>query len=140
MKALNKYLPCSSGALRAASEEKLWDLLGCKKGLVNYFAIVNDKEKKVKVILDKRLMDSEFSSFHPMDNTASTAVTKDGMLKIKDLVGRDETNFEVVDFTSLASAEGPKPAGGAPKDKKQVAQGKKLSVEEKKKKKELEQS
>ena len=140
MKALNKYLPCASGSLRGANEEKLWDILGCKKGMVNYFSIVNDKDRKVKVIIDKKLIEAEFASFHPMDCTASTAVTKDGLMKIKELVGRDDTNFEVLDFASLGG-DGPKPAAGGKGDKKPaVAQGKKLTAEEKKKKKELEQN
>lgn len=35
MKALNKYLPCGSGNLRAADLESLEKYLGCKKGLVS---------------------------------------------------------------------------------------------------------
>jgi len=52
MKALNKYLPVGSGNLRGADLESLENFLGCRKGVVNYFAIVNDIEKKVKVIMD----------------------------------------------------------------------------------------
>jgi len=106
MKALNKYLPCGSGNLRGADADSLENILGCRKGVVNYFSIVNDTEKKVKVIMDQRLLDAEFTSFHPMDNTGSTAINKEGILKIKELTGRDESTFEIMDFAKMAAEAG----------------------------------
>jgi len=103
MKALSKHLGVGSGNLRGADAESLENILGCRKGVVNYFAMINDTEKKVKIIVDQRLMDAEFASFHPMDNTGSTAVNKEGILKLKELAGRDDTNWNVLDFSSLAS-------------------------------------
>ena len=117
MKALNKYLPCGSGNLRGADLETLENVLGCRKGIVNYFSIVNDTEKKVKVILDKRLVEAEWASFHPMDNTGSTAINKEGILKIKELTGRDDTNFEILDFDKLAADHGAGNATGGGGDK-----------------------
>lgn len=43
-------------------------------------------------------MDAEWASFHPMDNCASTAINREGIMKIRELAGRDETNFEILDF------------------------------------------
>lgn len=65
--------------------------------------MLNDTEKKVKVILDKRLLDAEWCSFHPMDNTASTAINRDGIQKLKELSGRDDSTFEVLDFSTIGS-------------------------------------
>ena len=115
MKEFNKYLKVGSGNLRGADESVLDSLLGCKKGMVNFFALINDKERKVKFILDKKLFDAEWASFHPMDNTASTCINKEGILKIKELLGRDDTNFEVLDFSTIGGA----PASGEPKPKKE---------------------
>ena len=106
LKDLNKYLPCSSGNLRGADLPDLEKYLGCRKGTVNYFSIINDVEKKVKVIMDKRLLDAEWASFHPMDNTGSTAINREGILKIKELAGRDDSNFEILDFSTIVSADG----------------------------------
>ena len=51
---LNKYLPgVDFGSLSYCDEECLQSILGCKPGNVNYFAILNDKQKKVKVLFDK---------------------------------------------------------------------------------------
>ena len=68
--------------------------------------MVNDVEKKVKVILDQKLMDAEFVSFHPMDNSASTAINKDGINKLKEISGRDDSNWEVLDFSTIVPAAG----------------------------------
>jgi len=51
-KALNKYLPCASGSLRAADHESLEKYLGCRQGMCNYFAMINDTGKNVKIIMD----------------------------------------------------------------------------------------
>jgi Ala-tRNA(Pro) deacylase len=79
-------------------------LIGCKKGMVNIFSMLNDTEKKVKIILDQRLFDAEWASFHPMDNTASTAINKEGILKLKELTGREDAHFEVVEFSTFGNA------------------------------------
>lgn len=70
--------------------------------MCNYFSMINDTEKKVKILLDKKLLDADSVSFHPMDNTGSTAIRKEGILKLKELAGRDDTHFEVIDFDALA--------------------------------------
>lgn len=101
LKDLNKYLPCSSGNLRGADEDSLMKYLGCVKGLVNYFSIVNDVDKKVKLVIDKKLVDAAYASFHPMNNAASTAINKDGIMKIIELTGRDNTHYEILDFDTI---------------------------------------
>jgi hypothetical protein len=129
LKALNKHLPCSSGNLRGADAESMEKFTGCKKGMVNFFSVVNDTENKVNVIVDKKIMDAEWVSFHPMDNTASTAIKIEGLLKIKEVTKRDDTNFEVIDFAAMGGGEGvAKPVGPA---KAKVEQGKKMTKEEK---------
>jgi|APSaa5957512535_1039671.scaffolds.fasta_scaffold220554_1 hypothetical protein len=74
--------------------------------MCNYFAMVNDTEKKVKIIVGQELLDAEFASFHPMDNSGSTAINKEGILKLKQLAGRDDSNFEIIDFVKLAGGAG----------------------------------
>jgi prolyl-tRNA synthetase len=101
LKGLNKYLKVASGNLRAADLESMEKYLGCRKGMVNYFSIVNDTEKKVKVVLDKTLYESQWASFHPMDNCASTCISPAGIDKIKQICGRDESNFEILDFSTI---------------------------------------
>jgi hypothetical protein len=68
--------------------------------------MVNDKTKAVKVILDKRLYDAPFVSFHPMDNSASIAINREGIETLKTLCGRDNKEFEILDFSTIATEEG----------------------------------
>lgn len=115
LKALNKYLPCASGSLRAADHDSLEKYLGCRQGMCNYYAMINDTGKNVKMIIDQKLIDAKYASFHPMDNTGSTAINKEGILKLKELAGRDDTNYEILDLIKLAESGG----GGADDGAKQ---------------------
>lgn len=117
MKALTKKLGVGSGNLRGADAEPLESILGCRKGVCNYFSMVNDVEKKVKIIIDQKLLDAEWVSFHPMDNTGSTAINKDGIHKLKELVGRDDSNWEAFDFSTIASEAASKDANKPAKAK-----------------------
>jgi len=107
MKGLAKHLKVGSGNLRGADLDVLESVLGCRKGTCNFFAIVNDVEKKCKVIIDQKLMNAEFVSFHPMDNSGSTAISPASILKIKELTGRDDSLFEVLDFSTIVTPDAP---------------------------------
>lgn len=52
------------------------------------------------------MIDAKYTSFHPMDNTGSTAINKEGILKLKELAGRDDTNYEILDLLKLAESGG----------------------------------
>ena len=70
MKGLEKHLKTGSGNLRAADVEVMEQIIGAKKGAVNLFAIINDTEKKIQLLLDDRLQHSHdgfhWVGFHPM--------------------------------------------------------------------------
>ena len=109
MKALTKNLGVGSGNLRGGSEESMWERLGAKKGALSLFAIINDKDKKeIELILDKRITE-EFRhvGFHPMDNTATTAITKESMMKVVQLADHEP---KIMDFSADAPADAGKPA------------------------------
>lgn len=99
LKALEKHLKTGSSNLRAAEENVMEEILGVKKGSVCLFAILNDKDKKVSLLIDARLLaDGSQVGFHPMINTATTSLKKDDLLKIVALAGH---THEVIDFTKL---------------------------------------
>ena len=122
-KDLEKYLKTGSGNLRAAAFEVAEDLLAAQKGAVNLYSIVNDSEKKIELIVDKRIIDEfEFVGFHPMVNTATTAIRTKEIAKIIELSGHKST---ILDFTTIAT----EPAAEKPKDvKPKGAQPKKEEV------------
>jgi len=64
----------SAPKLRFANEQLLWQHLGVKPGSVTFFALINDPDHKVNVILDKTLLDYETINAHPMENTATTSI------------------------------------------------------------------
>ena len=114
MKALTKALGVGSGNLRGGSEEAMFEKLGARKGGLNLFSIINDANNDVKLILDKRLAeDYAYVGFHPMTNEATTAISREDMMKLIQLAQHEPT---IMDFEAMGTAA---PAGGAaaPKQK-----------------------
>jgi hypothetical protein len=103
MKALEKHLKSGSGNLRAGDQDVMEQLLGAKKGAVNLFAIMNDSAaKKVHLIIDQRLVHDSTTliGFHPMQNDATTSISKADMQKVIQLSGHEP---EIIDFSKIAS-------------------------------------
>ena len=50
-------------------------MLGVEQGHLSLFAKMNDPENKVKLIVDKRLLDTPMVSLHPLINTSSTIIS-----------------------------------------------------------------
>ena len=75
-----KALPAAIGAGRLSfgSEALLNETLGVRAGSVTAFALINDPDHKVTLVLDAALMACEVVNFHPLANTATTAVSREG--------------------------------------------------------------
>ena len=78
--------------------DALYASLGVKPGSVTLFSLINDKEKKVRLILDEALFDHERVWFHPLRNTASTAIYSADIKTFVKALGRHVTT---VDFSKL---------------------------------------
>ena len=70
-----------SSRLGFASEERLMKHLGLTPGAVTPFGLLNDKEKKVTVLVDEDLKNSIHICFHPNVNTATVSIMYDDLLK-----------------------------------------------------------
>ena len=79
LKALEKRI--GSARLSFASPERLRETLGVEPGSVTPFALINDSESLVSVILDRRMMAAPLVNYHPLVNTASSALTPQGLLR-----------------------------------------------------------
>ena len=95
-----KRLPGVIGAARLSfgSSELMEDVLGVTPGSVTIFALINDAARRVKLVLDAALLIPEPINFHPLTNTATTAVSQAGLkafLKALDITA------QVVDFERL---------------------------------------
>ncbi len=68
-KVLSKQLGVSR--LSFAPQEMLPELLGLAPGSVSILGLMNDKENKVRLCIDKEVLEKEFIGCHPCKNTTS---------------------------------------------------------------------
>ena len=71
----------ASGRLSFGSADQLRDILGVEPGSVTPFAVVNDRERRVSMILDASLMTHERVNFHPLVNSMTTGVSREGLIR-----------------------------------------------------------
>lgn len=83
------------GKLSFASEKRMKKYLGIKPGSVSLFGLVNDSDRHVFVFFDRNLLNSDFLSFHPNDNTASLKISQHGFQDFLKSTGND---FEFLDL------------------------------------------
>lgn len=100
LKRLAKLL--GSDRLSFASEEALLDTLGVTPGSVTAFGLVNDDRGRVSFVLDRALWRADIVNFHPLTNTATTALTQGDFRRFLDLLERSPL---IVDFSG---EEGPR--------------------------------
>ena len=55
--------------------------LGVSPGSVTPFALINDVAARVDVVLDRRMMAHERLNYHPLENTATTNIARDDLLR-----------------------------------------------------------
>lgn len=68
-------------------------ILGVIPGAVTPFAVINDEQHQVKVILDKEMMENELLNFHPLENTATTTITSKNLVKFLE---HCQQKFEII--------------------------------------------
>ena len=67
--------------IKFANENDLKEILSLSSGAVSPFGLINDKEGKVKVIIDKEVGESDFVSFHPNINTETLELSREDFHK-----------------------------------------------------------
>jgi len=80
LKSLHRRLG-ASGRFSFASAELMRELLGVEPGSVTPFAVINDTAGRVTVVLDAALMAHDTLNFHPLVNTGTTTISRDGLLR-----------------------------------------------------------
>ncbi|MDB5481212.1 MAG: DNA-binding protein [Caulobacteraceae bacterium] len=100
-----KRLPAviGSGRLSFGSAALLQQALGVTPGSVTAFALVNDKARAVRFVLDARLHEADQVNFHPLVNTATTTISYAGLRAFLRAVGVDPL---IVDFNGPAARLG----------------------------------
>ena|SRR3989344_8302420 len=72
---LSKLSKSLGQKIKFSNEKELRDILSLNPGSVSPFGLVNDKEKKVEVIVDRDVWDSALVSFHPNVNTETLEIS-----------------------------------------------------------------
>jgi Ala-tRNA(Pro) deacylase len=80
LKSLHRLLG-ASGRFSFGSAELLRETLGVDPGAVTPFGALNDTGKRVTVVLDQALLWHETINCHPLVNTMTTAIPRDGLIK-----------------------------------------------------------
>ncbi len=78
LKTLHQKL--GSGRLSFGNAELMGQVLGITPGSVSTFAVINDTDNRVCVVLDETLMRCERINLHPLVNTATTGIGRDGLI------------------------------------------------------------
>jgi Ala-tRNA(Pro) deacylase len=87
MKGLHRRI--GSARLSFGKPELLAELLGVIPGSVTPFGVINDRERRVTVILEAGLMRHERLNFHPLENSATTTIRRDDLLAFLRATGHD---------------------------------------------------
>ncbi len=81
--------------LSFARGEVLQETLGIEPGAVTPFAVINDSERKVSVVLDQEMMAFERLNFHPLTNEATTAITPGDLMTFLSACGHEPRVVEL---------------------------------------------
>ncbi len=87
-----------SDRLSFGNEALMYETLGVRPGSVTALGLINDVDRRVTFVLDRKLHEAAIVNFHPLINTATTALDQAAFRKVMDLLGREPI---VVDFETL---------------------------------------
>jgi len=87
MKTLDRRI--GSARLSFGKADLLMEVLGVIPGAVTPFALANDTEGRVRVVLDEVMMVSGLVNFHPLTNEATTALTPADLLRFVRSTGHE---------------------------------------------------
>ncbi|WP_255448460.1 prolyl-tRNA synthetase associated domain-containing protein [Telmatospirillum sp. J64-1] len=79
LKALPKQI--GSARLSFGSADLLREVLGVEPGSVTPFALINDREGRVSVVLDGWMMRQDLLNYHPLRNDATTTIAAEDFRK-----------------------------------------------------------
>jgi Ala-tRNA(Pro) deacylase len=87
LKGLSKKL--GAGRFSFGKPELLMDALGVRPGSVTAFAVANDTANRVKIVVDEALMVDASINCHPLENTATTNIARDDLLRFIRATGHE---------------------------------------------------
>jgi Ala-tRNA(Pro) deacylase len=83
------------GRFSFASAELMRETLGIEPGAVTPFAAMNDRDRRVSIILDADLMRHETLNAHPLRNTMTTSIASSDLVRFLDATGHPPRILEL---------------------------------------------
>jgi Ala-tRNA(Pro) deacylase len=80
-----------------ARPEALQEVLELTPGSVTPFGLINDRQRRVTVILDQDMLDAEWMNVHPLHNAASTTLRSADLLRLVRALGYDPIIIRLVE-------------------------------------------
>lgn len=94
LKSLHQLIGAAS-RVSFGKPEALMELLGVIPGAVTAFGAINDREGKVRIILDEALMKHDVINAHPLTNDATTSIAASDLLKFLAATGHEAIILKV---------------------------------------------
>ncbi|MEO0620033.1 MAG: prolyl-tRNA synthetase associated domain-containing protein [Pseudomonadota bacterium] len=94
LKGLHRLIG-ASGRVSFGKPDLLDDLLGVKPGSVTPFALINDTNVQVNVVLEARMMAHDLLNYHPLENTATVNIARDDLLRFIQSCGHEPRILEL---------------------------------------------
>jgi Ala-tRNA(Pro) deacylase len=76
-----------AGRLSFGSSERLMKYLGVIAGAVTPFAVINDRAGRVRVALDRAILEAGALNFHPLDNGMTTSIAPEDFTRFLEAEG-----------------------------------------------------
>lgn len=97
-----------SPRLSFGKPELLLEVLGVAPGSVTPFALINDVEHRVRVLLDQAMLGHEQLNYHPLTNEATTTIASADLLRFIEATGHDHQALDL-DVTGAVRPEALQP-------------------------------
>lgn len=88
--------PIGSARLSFGNAELMWEVLGVRPGSVTPFALVNDRDRRVTLVLDAPMLEHERLNYHPLDNRWTTALTRADFMRFLKETGHEPLILDLV--------------------------------------------
>lgn len=87
-----------SARLSFGNEALMEGVLGVTPGSVTALGLINDADRQITFVLDRRLWEAQIVNFHPLKNTATTGLAQDQFRRFLETIGVEPM---VVDFDQM---------------------------------------
>jgi Ala-tRNA(Pro) deacylase len=93
LKRLEKRI--GSARLSFARPELLWEALGVRPGSVTPFALANDRDRRVRLVLERAMLDHDLLNYHPLTNDRTAAIARADLMRFFAATGHEPMTVEL---------------------------------------------